>query len=120
MSHEDRRRRLSPVQRLVLAHILDRSKQGKPAIIAEGHKKTRVGYIPSLESEGVATCSTTLYFLRHHGLIERVKVAGGSSASFSGYYRLTSKGEAALGIASPSGVHTTEAQWKRRTEAGRG
>jgi hypothetical protein len=108
-------KRLSPVQRLVLAHVLERAKQGKPAILAEGHKKTRVGYIPSLQSEGVATCSTTLYFLRHHGLIERVKAAGGSSASFSGYYRLTPKGEAALGAAPPSGVHTTDAQWKRRT-----
>jgi hypothetical protein len=73
-----------------------------------------------LGAEAVATCSTTLFFLTHHGLIEAVRVGsalkGEEAYSASDIrYRLTPKGEAALGAAPPSGVHTTDAHWKRRT-----
>ena len=116
-----RPRRLTQVQRLVLGYVLEQAKQGKPAIIATGYKKTRVGYSSALQAEAVATCTTTLFFLLHNGFIEAVR---GGSAPLKGEeayeasdirYRLTPAGEAALGAAPPSGVHTTEAEWKRRT-----
>jgi hypothetical protein len=99
-------KRLSTVQRMVLTFVLDQGRHGKPAIIATGHKKTRVGYFPALQAEGVATCTTSLFFLRHNGLIEAV---GGDR------YRLTAKGEEALGAAKASGVAVTPKEWKRRT-----
>ncbi len=99
-------KRLSTVQRMVLTFVLDQGKQGKPAIIATGHKKTRIGFFPKLQAEGVGTCTTTLFFMRHNGLIEAV---GGDR------YRITAKGEQALGAAKPSGVATTPKQWERRT-----
>lgn len=84
-------KRLSTVQRMVLTFMLDQGKQGKPTIIVSGHKKTRVGYFPALQAEGVATCFTSLFFLRYNGLIEPV------------------------GAAPPSGVTTAPKQWERRT-----
>lgn len=98
--------RLTTVQRMVLTFMLDQAKQGKPTIIVPGHKKTRVGYFPALQAEGVATCSTSLFFLRYNGLLEPV----GDER-----YRLTAKGEQALGAAKPSGVSVTPKEWKRRT-----
>jgi hypothetical protein len=123
-------KRLSAVQRTVLAFMLEQAKQGKPTIIVTGHKKTRTGYFPALQAEGVATCTTTFFFLRHHGLIEPVHSGGlveastfsDSSQRYTGTdirYRLTAKAEAALGTAKPSGVVLTPKEWKRRTEAHR-
>lgn len=112
--------RLSLVQRMVLTFMLDQAKQGKLTIIASGHKKTRVGYyFPALQAEGVATNSTTIFFLRHHGLIEAVH-PGPALKGEEGYddvrYRLTAKGEELLGAAKPTGVAVTPKEWKRRTE----
>lgn len=107
--------RLTPIQRLVLRHVLACAKKGQPAIIVSGHRKTRVVEFQVKEASGfvrlhgIATNSTTLYFLMQHQLLERVEAD-------QERYRLTPKGEAALDAAPLSGVHTTEAQWKRRTE----
>lgn len=98
--------RLSTVQRMVLTFVLDQGKQGKPAIIETGYKKTRIGYFPSLQAEGVATCTTTLFFLRQNGLI---------SAEGEDRYRLTAKGEQALGAATTTGVAVSTKEWERRT-----
>jgi hypothetical protein len=108
--------RLSAVQRMILTYLLDQAKQGKaPTIIADGHKKTRVGFFPALEAEGVATNSTTLYFLRHHGLIDQVMH---ERESGTGYFRLTFKAEQLLSVKLPP-VAVTPKEWKRRTEAQR-
>lgn len=113
--------RLSTVQRMILTYMLDQAKQGKPTIIADGHKKTRVGYFPALQAEGVATNSTTVFFLRHHGLIEEVRSGAsplkGEEAYEERRYRLTAKGEQLLGAPKPSGVGHSMEQWKRRTRA---
>lgn len=123
MKPKVRSRKLTLVQRMVLTFMLDQAKQGKLTIIATGHKKTRVGYFPALQAEGVATCTTTLFFLKHGGFIEEVRsgpALKGEEAYDDVRYRLTAKGEAAICASAPSGVATTMKQWKRRTEAARG
>jgi hypothetical protein len=107
---------------MVLTFMLDQAKQGKLTIIATGHKKTRVGYFPALQAEGVATCTTTLFFLTHNGFIEAVRsgpALKGEEAYDDVRYRLTAKGEQALGAEAPSGVATTMTQWRRRVESRR-
>lgn len=108
-------KRLSTVQRMVLTFMLDQAKQGKLTIIASGHKKTRIGYFPAFQAEGVATNSTSLFFLREHGFIEAVRPATEPGEQEPVRYRLTAKGEEALGAEPPSGVSVTPKEWKRRT-----
>lgn len=96
--------RLSVVQRMVLTFMFDQAKKGKNTLIVPGHKKTRVGFVG--EEPGIATCTTTLFFLRHHRLIEALP---------EDRYRLTAEGEAALRAPKPSGVVTSMEQWRRRT-----
>lgn len=99
--------RLTTVQRMILTFMLDEEARGKPTVIATGHKKTRVGYFPSLQTEGVATNTFTLFFLRHNGLVKEVHggklvdvtMAGDQAQTYQGSdirYRLTDVGRAAL------------------------
>lgn len=100
--------KLTTVQRMILTFVLDEEQRGKPAIIATGHKKTRVGYFPSLQAEGIATNTTSLFFLRNHGFVEQVHsgrmveatLLGDAGVSHVGTepvrYRLTDRGRQAL------------------------
>jgi len=84
---------------MILTFMLDEEKRGKPTLIATGHKKTRAGYFPALQAEGIGTCSTTLFFLKHNGLIEEVRSGAalkGEEAYDDVRYRLTAKGKEAL------------------------
>lgn len=95
-----KRFKLSAVQRQILTYMLDEEAKGKATLIASGQKKTRAGYFPALGAEGIGTNSTTLFFLRHHGLIEQVRSGAPPLKGEEDYddlsWRLTAKGKEAL------------------------